>query len=432
MASIARKGGVGSTALTTTHFLLLYAAMLVAAAGNTALQSVMPAIGREIGIDDFYVAIAYTWSAVLWVLLAPYWAEKSDRHGRKTLTMMGVSGFILSMTLCGVALFGGLRGWLSGALTFSLFAVFRAIYGGLGCATPSATQAYLASKTRRSGRVAALSALSSSFGLGTIIGPAVAPLFVLPVVGLAGPLFAFALIAGAVFVAILLWLPNDRTGRRVGHGAAMSYPSLASPPTGASVRAATAPRRQKRLSWKDPRIKPWIVAGVVAGHAQAATLTCIGFFVIDRLHLAPSGSEGPIAIVMMAGAVATLGAQWGLIPRLGLTPRSLILWGALIAAVGLVGTMLSQQLYGITTGFAVASLGFGFTRPGFTAGASLAVPLAEQGAVAGVITAANGISYVLAPALGIGLYGWQHDLPFAAFALLLLALAAVWRRRLAV
>ena len=432
MASIARKGGVGSTALTTTHFLLLYAAMLVAAAGNTALQSVMPAIGREIGIDDFYVAIAYTWSAVLWVLLAPYWAEKSDRHGRKTLTMMGVSGFILSMTLCGVALFGGLRGWLSGALTFGLFAVFRAIYGGLGCATPSATQAYLASKTRRSGRVAALSALSSSFGLGTIIGPAVAPLFVLPVVGLAGPLFAFALIAGAVFVAILLWLPNDRTGRRVGHGAAMSYPSLASPPTGASVRAATAPRRQKRLSWKDPRIKPWIVAGVVAGHAQAATLTCIGFFVIDRLHLAPSGSEGPIAIVMMAGAVATLGAQWGLIPRLGLTPRSLILWGALIAAVGLVGTMLSQQLYGITTGFAVASLGFGFTRPGFTAGASLAVPLAEQGAVAGVITAANGISYVLAPALGIGLYGWQHDLPFAAFALLLLALAAVWRRRLAV
>jgi MFS family permease len=432
VASIARSRGVGSTALTTPHFLLLFSAMLVASSGNTALQSVMPAIGREIGISDFWVAIAYTWSAVLWVLLAPYWAEKSDRHGRKTLTMMGVSGFILSMTLCGIALFGGLRGWLSGAVTFSLFAVFRAIYGGLGCATPSATQAYLASKTRRSGRVAALSALSSSFGLGTIIGPAVAPLFVLPVVGLAGPLFAFAVIAAAVFAAIQLWLPNDRTGRRLGHGAAMSYPSLATTPTGASVVAATSPRRLKRLSWKDPRVRPWIVAGVVAGHAQAATLTCIGFFVIDRLHLSPSGSEGPIAIVMMAGAVATLGAQWGLIPRLGLTPRSLILWGALIAAVGLVGTMLSQQLYGITIGFAVASLGFGFTRPGFTAGASLAVPLAEQGAVAGVITAANGISYVLAPALGIGLYGWQHDLPFAAFALLLLALAAVGRQRLAV
>src|SRR6476646_3992784 len=115
---------------------------------------------------------------------------------------------------------------------------------------------------------------------------------------------------------------------------------------------------------------------------------------------------------MMAGAVATLGAQWGLIPRLNLTPRALILWGALIAAAGLVGTMLSKDLYGITIGFAVTSWGFGFTRPGFTAGASLAVPLAEQGSVAGVITSANGISYVLAPGLGMALYAADPHLPF--------------------
>jgi MFS family permease len=427
VASIARDRGVGASALTTPHFLLLYAARLVAAAGNTALQSVMPAIGREIGIADFWVALAYTWSAVLWVALAPFWAEKSDRHGRKALTIMGVSGFVVSMLLCGIALFAGLHGWIGGALTFGLFAIFRAIYGSLGCATPSATQAYLASRTRRSGRVAALSALSSSFGLGTIIGPAVAPLFVLPLVGLAGPLFAFAAIALGVAAAIIVWLPNDRYGRRSGRGAAMSYPSLATPPTGASVVAATAPRRARRLKWSDPRIRPWIVAGVAAGHAQAAILTCLGFFVIDRLHLAPWGSEGPISIVMMAGAAATLGAQWGIIPRLNLEPRAMILWGALIAASGLLGTMLSGDLYGITIGFAVASLGFGFTRPGFTAGASLAVPLAEQGAVAGVITAANGISFVLAPALGNSLYTLKPALPFLVCAALLIVLF-VWAR----
>lgn len=430
MASIARNGSVGSTALTTPHFLLLYCAMLVASSGNTALQSVMPSIGREIGVADFWVAIAYTWSAVLWVALAPYWAEKSDHHGRKALTIMGVSGFIVSMLLCGIVLFAGLHAWIAGALTFGLFAVFRGIYGGLGCATPSATQAYLASKTRRSGRVTALSALSSSFGLGTIIGPAVAPLFVLPVLGLSGPLFAFAAIALGVVISIILWLPNDRGARKVGHGAAMSYPSLATPPTGASVVAATAPRRQRRLQWTDPRIRSWIVAGVMAGHAQAAILTCLGFFVIDRLHLTPSGSEGPISIVMMAGAVAMLGAQWGLIPRLRLKPRALIIWGAIIAAGGLVGTMLSHDLYGITIGFSLASLGFGFTRPGFTAGASLAVPLAEQGGVAGIITAANGISYVLAPTIGITLYGIGQDLPFAGFAGLLIVLAWFGRSQL--
>ena len=420
---------VAATALSTPHFLLLYAAMLVAAAGNTALQSVMPAIGREIGIADFWVAIAYTWSALLWVSLAPYWAEKSDRHGRKALTLMGLAGFIVSMLLCGLALVAGLHGLFGGALTFSLFAVFRAIYGGLGCATPSATQAYLASRTRRSGRVAALSALSSSFGLGTIIGPALAPLFVLPFIGLPGPLFAFSAIGLLVAAAIWTWLPDDRLGRKTGRGAAMSYPSLATTPTGASVVVATSPR-QRRLKWNDPRIRRWIIAGVAAGHAQAATLTCLGFFIIDRLALEPHGSEGPISIVMMAGASATLAAQWGLIPRIDASPRRLILWGALIAAAGLTGTMLANDLYGITIGFALASTGFGLTRPGFTGGASLAVPLAEQGAVAGVITAANGISFVAAPALGMALYAIDPRIPFAASALLLIGLAVAGRRGL--
>jgi MFS family permease len=360
MADAAPRRKVAGSALTTPHFLLLFSAMLVAAAGNTALQSVMPAIGRAIGIADFWVAVAYTWSAVLWVLLAPYWAEKSDHHGRKALTLLGLGGFIVSMTLCGLVLVAGLHGWIAGATTFILFGLFRAIYGSLGCATPSATQAYLASRTRRAARTSALSALSSSFGLGTIVGPALAPLFVLPFVGLPGPLFAFALIGLVVAFAILWWL--------------------------------------------------------ISGHAQAAGLTCIGFFVIDQLGLQPNGAEGPIAIVMMAGAAATLAAQWGLIPKLDLAPRALIVWGTAIATVGLLITMLASDLYGLVLGFGVASLGFGFTRPGFTAGASLAVPLAEQGAVAGVITSANGISYILAPSVGMLLYALDPHLPFGVAA----------------
>jgi MFS family permease len=428
MPAIAPKGSLATSAVTTPNFLLLYAAMLVAAAGNTALQSVMPAIGREVGIADFWVAIAYTWSAVLWVLLAPYWAEKSDHHGRKALILMGLAGFIVSMTLCGIVLDLGLHGLIGGGVTFMLFALFRAIYGGFGCATPSATQAYLAAKTRRSGRVAALSALSSSFGLGTIIGPALAPLFVFPPLGLPGPLFAFALIALIVFAAIAAWLPNDKYGRKTGRGAAMSYPSQASATTGASVIAATATGRRKRLSWTDARIRGWILAGVAAGHAQAATLTCLGFFVIDRLNLEPHGSEDSIAIVMMAGASATLAAQWGIIPRLKSGPRALIVWGSLIAAIGLIGTMLARDLYGITLGFGVASIGFGFTRPGFTAGASLAVPHSEQGGVAGVITSANGISFILAPAVGMALYTLDPNLPFAASAFLLVLLSWLSRK----
>jgi MFS family permease len=418
---------VGATALSTPHFLLLYAAMLASAAGNTALQSVMPAIGREIGIADVWVAAAYTSSAALWVLFAPYWAARSDRHGRKPLILVGLYGFVGSSLLCGLALLAGLNGLFGGAATFVAFAVFRTVYGMFGSATPSATQAYLASKTRRSGRVSALSALASSFGLGTILGPAIAPLFVLPWIGLAGPLFGFGVLGIVITAAVWLWLPDDRVGRRGGHGAAMSYPSMASPPTGASVIAATH-RRLPALKWHDPRIKPWIIAGVTAGHAQAGTLTAIGFYVIDRLGYLPHGSEEPTAIVMMAGASATLAVQWGVIPRIRTSARALLLWGSLISAAGLIAIILSRDLYGLTVAFAVASAGFGMTRPGFTAGASLAVPLAEQGAVAGVVTAANGISFVAAPTIGMALYAIDPRIPYGVAAIICLALAgAVWR-----
>ncbi|MCM8557885.1 MFS transporter [Sphingomicrobium sediminis] len=421
-----RFGRVAGSALTNRQFVMLYAAMLIAAAGNTALQSVMPAIGRAIGIADVAVALTFTTSAVLWVAFAPRWAHQSDHRGRKPLILLGIgAGFTLSSLLCGIVLLLGLKDVTTPLLTFILFAVVRAIYGIFGCATPSATQAYLASRTRRSARVNAIAGLSSSFSLGTIIGPALAPLFVIPFFGLSGPLFIFAAIGGAVFVMVWWALPDDQSPRE-GRGAAMSYPSLASQPTGASVKAATS--RRARMKWNDPRIRNWIMAGVVTNHAMAGIVTIIGFFVIDRLALQPIGAERDIAVVMMAGSAATLAAQWGLIPRLSLGPKTLILWGSGIAAVGMLGTMMAISLYGIVVGFALTCLGFGFTRPGFTGGASLAVPLAEQGGVAGIVTSSNGIAFVAAPTAGILLYGVEAHLPFA-LAALLLGGVIVWARK---
>ena len=109
----------------------------------------------------------------------------------------------------------------------------------------------------------------------------------------------------------------------------------------------------------------------------------------------------------------------------------MILWGALIAATGLLVTMMAGELYGMVLGFGLANIGFGFTRPGFTAGASLAVPLSEQGPVAGVVTAANGFCFVAAPAIGMLLYGADPHWPFIFGAALLLGLALWGRRSLA-
>jgi hypothetical protein len=155
-----------------------------------------------------------------------------------------------------------------------------------------------------------------------------------------------------------------------------------------------------------------MITGLVAGHAQAMTSQAIGFLVIDRLHIAPAAALEPTGIVLMMGAGASLLAQWGVIPLLDLRPRQLVLTGLVLAAAGTALTGLATSLYGIATAFALASLGFGFTRPGFTAGASLAVGAEAQGSVAGKVTSINGASFVLGPSIGVGLYEAQHSLPY--------------------
>ena len=76
---------------------------------------------------------------------------------------------------------------------------------------------------------------------------------------------------------------------------------------------------------------------------------------------------------------------------------------------------------------ALASLGYGFFRPGFTSGASLAVDPHEQNEVAGMVTSVNGVAYILAPALGVFLYGLWTPTPFLLTAGLMLGLA-LWTR----
>ena len=55
-------------------FALLFMVMLTIAAGNTALQSVLPALGRSLGVADSAVAAAFSVSALLWVIA---WAMAS-------------------------------------------------------------------------------------------------------------------------------------------------------------------------------------------------------------------------------------------------------------------------------------------------------------------------------------------------------------------
>ena len=421
MASTKEQGQARGFGLGRERFSLLFAVMLVAAAGNTAMQSLLPAIGRSLGIADLWVALAFSLSAILWVVAAPYWARRADVRGRRALMRFGLLGFVASMLICGGILAVGLAGWLSVTLVFVIFFLGRGLYGALGSASPPAVQAYVAARTDGAQRTGALAAVASSFGLGTIIGPAVAPLFVFEPLGLAGPLIVFAGLGAVVLLLVATRLPDD-TPKNPAKGQVAAYPSISS--TGAS-QTEDEDAVPAKLRWRDPRVWRWLVAGTVGGHGQAVMLSVVGFLVIDRLGLTIDQAQHDIAVVLIGGAVASLLAQWWLIPMLQLSPMQLVVWGSILAAIGSVLTGVAGDLYTMTLSFALASVGFGLFRPGFTSGASLSVSRHEQNAVAGMVTSVNGLAYVAAPAVGVLIYGFGWSLPFVLVGVVMVG-TALW------
>ena len=217
----------------------------------------------------------------------------------------------------------------------------RSAYGAFGSASPPAVQAYIAARTEGAERTRALAALASSFGLGTIIGPAIAPLFIFPPLGpgraadrlrrdrRAGPRRGGAAAC-----------PTTRR-KREARGPIVAYPSI-----GGGDAAGRRPRRARRAPAALARPARAALADRPAWSAATARrplLGVIGFLVIDRLSVPLDHAQQWIAIVLMAGAGASLLAQWWLIPLLGLSPRQLVLWGSLLAAIGTFATGLRRQ-----------------------------------------------------------------------------------------
>jgi MFS family permease len=395
-----------ASALPKRAFAIIFCSSVATAIGNTGLISVLPLIGRSLAIPDEMVVAIFSLSAILWAISSPFWAKASDRYGRKPLMMVGLSGFMVSMTVCGAVVSAGLRHMAAPMAIFGALLLGRALFGLFGAASNPANQAYVADHTPREARTQAMASLAGAFGLGTVFGPWLAPYFIYPVVGLAGPLFTFAVIAAVMLVIVWRLLPES--------------PRRTDAPADEAELEEEATEKARPM-WRDRRVIPFLVYGFIVATCQTAQQQTLGFLVIDKLGVSPLDAKESIATAMAFGAIAGLLAQWGLIRMFEMTPRQLLRWGVACAAAGNLLVALAPDYHTVVAGYALASLGFGFARPGFTAGSSLAVGWKDQARVAGAIAAVNGINAVFAPAF-MALYHRAHAAPFMLNMILMLGL----------
>lgn len=389
-------------------FISLFVITMVTGIGNTGLISLMPAIGRELGISDYLVASIFSLSACMWAVFAPFWGKRSDMRGRKPFILLGLCGFIASMAGCGLVVLAESRGLLGGVMLFVAFLVVRSSYGVLGSASASASQAYVADRTEGRERMRAIASLAGALSLGTILGPALAPFLVVPSIGQSSPMFLFAIGGMLLLVFTPLALPADARPQPSETRAALPLRTLVS----------------------DARMRPFLIYGFAISSAQAANTYTLGFMLIDRLGKPPAQAQPAIGVAMAVGAMASLAAQWGLIGLAGMMPRNAMRIGTLLVLLGNLSFVLLPGHLAAVIGFAITSMGYGLARPGFSAGASLAAGNRSQGAVAGAISAIAGASIIVSPLISVSLYEIRPELPFVMLVLMSAALFAYcWRSR---
>lgn len=384
------------------HFALLYCVMLISAIGNTAMMSVFPAVGRESGIPDALIGSVQSVSGLLSTITIGYWAGLSDRIGRKPIILMGSAGFVISMVLTGGAILLAIWHVVAMMLGYASILAARTIFGIFGLAAGPAVQAYVADRTERTERTGALAAMASAQGVGSILGPGLAPFLILPGLSLGAPTIVFGLIGAVVLVAVWRVLPADQE------------------------RPRAARVREKRAGlWREPRVFPLFLYTIGMGACMMASTQMIGFVVIDTLHLPPLAAQPYAGAAMMAGAAMTVLTQLVFIPRFRLTPLTLLHWGAGFAIAGNLALIFASNIFAIAACFAVLSLGYAMTRAGSVAGLSLAAPPERQGEAAGLLFVGIGLGLGIAPFLGLALYGWMRPAPFLACAALMAVLAAM-------
>jgi MFS family permease len=371
------------------------------------IGAVLPPLVRELELPDWTSGAIFSLSAFIWVFAAPYWGAKSNVWGRRPVAALGMAAFSVSMLLLGVFSLAALMGWLVGwVLLFVALLVSRALFGLIGSAVSPAAQAYVADRTSREERMDEIATLNSGFTLGQMVGPAAASVLISvgamlsPTVGLLSPLFLTALLAGIAAWVVLRRLPENRP-----------------PQSDAGPRAKTFTRL-----WRSPRLAPFLIYGVGLSLVTGILTQTFAFVVMDRLKVLGPESAIYTGPALTMGAMATLISQLVLIPRVRMSIRGLMLWGAGLLCLGSLLLVFAGNFAQFAFAQILLGFGQGLARPGFSGGASLASTAEEQGESAGLVAAANSIGYVVSPFIGFGFYAWHSTAPFAFCAVVLAAM----------
>ncbi len=369
----------------TSQIPLLLVTVFLAYLGLMTLNPIIAPLAREVGLAEWQIGVTMSTAAVMVVVSSQFWGRRSQSWGRKTVLVAALGIAVIVMTIFTIVAAFGMRGLIPAGGLFALFVLLRGVgFGSALAAIQPTAQAYIADVTPdEATRTKGMAGIGAMQGVATI-GSAV----------VGGALAGFGLIwsiaAVPVLLAVALVLVTARLRRETRRELI---------PEPAKVRPT------------DPRVWPFLLAGFGMFTTLGFMQVLIGFVVQDRLALGAELTGVVTGGCLLAAGLGMALAQAVIVPKSGWSPGTLLRVGTVTSFAGYALLIPNLGVGPLVVAVLIVGLGLGIAMPGYTAGPTLLMHRDEQGSIAGLVGATNGLAFVIAPTASTLLYGAWAPLP---------------------
>jgi DHA1 family tetracycline resistance protein-like MFS transporter len=376
--------------------LVIFLTVFVDLIGFGLVLPLLPNYSKEFGATGFEVGGIMAAYSLMQFLFAPVWGAWSDRVGRRPVILVSLAGAAVSY---GIFAIGSA---MTGRVALLVILLSRAFAGICG-ANITVAQAYIADITTPEERSKKMGLIGMAFGLGFIVGPALA-VAASKLFGPTGPGWVASSICGLNFLVALVNLPESWTQ---GHAMAARRARLA----------------QVKETLATPRVGFLVVLFFLATFGFTCFESTLGLLIQQNFQIDHKASAEANAVLFCYCGIIGAFVQAGPIGRMvkrfrepKLIAGSLIIFGLSMAPLPYIkgeahlswsALVRAEGLPWLALLFVAAwlAIGSGLTRPPLFGLLSMLTAPSEQGAVLGVAQSAGSLARVIGPPLA----GWMFD-----------------------
>jgi len=371
---------------------VIFTSVFLDLVGFGIIIPLLPLYGQDLGANEWSLPVLVAAYSLAQFFFAPLWGQISDRHGRRRVMLISMSGSTLSYLGFAVATY---------CHSLPLLLATRFLQGAFA-ANISAAQACVADVTPPEKRAGGMALIGISFGLGFILGPIIGGVS-LNYLGVLAPGLVASALCGLNLVAAWFRLPETLAPEIQASNRALPMRHY-DPLNTASLRKA----------WKHPYL--WLLLGISFLQLTAFSNMeqVFALFFKDHLHftLQQAGLKTGYALAFIGAVAAAMqgGFTRRLAPRIG--ERRMLIAGVFLFAVTLFFVPFGPTYASYFIILTPLAIGRSLIDPSLSSLISQAASAQEQGRTFGTFQGLNSLARVVGPAAGLVLYAHDIRLPF--------------------